>query len=133
MRTEEAYVHWAREFIFFHENKSGEFRHPADMDMQEVNDFTTYLAVERKVSAATQNQALSALTFLYKNVLGKALRKEQITNVRAAVPKRLARLLFRMELVKIPTDKYSAVSPSERSGVGLILYQVFLEIFKLIQ
>ena len=73
MRTEEAYVHWARAFILFHENKSGEFRHPADMDMPEVNDFLTHLAVERKVSAATQNQALSALTFLYKNVLGKPL------------------------------------------------------------
>lgn len=64
IRTEESYVDWARRFILFH-NK----RHPKDMGSEEVRDFLSYLAMERKVSAATQNQAKSALLFLYRHVL----------------------------------------------------------------
>ena len=64
IRTEEAYVQWVRRFIFFH-NK----RHPDDMGRQEVEAFLTHLAVEGKVAAATQNQALNAIVFLYKQVL----------------------------------------------------------------
>jgi integron integrase len=63
-RTEKSYIDWIRRFIFFH-NK----RHPAEMTAAEVQDYITYLAVERKVSASTQNQALSAIVFLYKYVL----------------------------------------------------------------
>jgi integrase len=63
-RTEEAYVGWIKRFIFFH-NK----RHPAAMGADEVNAFLTSLAVESHVSAATQNQALSAILFLYRVVL----------------------------------------------------------------
>ncbi|MEA3476455.1 MAG: integron integrase [Candidatus Cloacimonadota bacterium] len=69
IRTEEAYVIWIKKFIFFH-NK----RHPKDMSEEEVKEFLTYLAVDKKVSASTQNQALSALLFLYKNVLKKELK-----------------------------------------------------------
>src|SRR3989338_2003981 len=58
-RTEEVYVDWARRFILFH-NK----RHPKEMGAEEVRDFLNYLAVERNVSASTQNQAKSALLFL---------------------------------------------------------------------
>ena len=72
IRKEDAYVYWVRDFILFHKNKSGKFRHPADMGMPEVNDFLTYLAVEHKVSASTQNHALNAIIFLYKNVVGKS-------------------------------------------------------------
>src|SRR5207253_8005021 len=64
-RTEEAYVHWIKRYIYF----SGK-RHPAGMGEAEVTAFLNHLAVERKVSAGTQNQALSALLFLYKEVLG---------------------------------------------------------------
>lgn len=64
IRTEESYVDWARRFILFH-NK----RHPKDMGSEEVRDFLSHLALERKVSAATQNQAKSALLFLYRQVL----------------------------------------------------------------
>jgi integron integrase len=63
-RTEEAYVAWIRRFIFFH-NK----RHPAEMGGPEVTKFLTSLAVDGQVAASTQNQALSALLFLYKEVL----------------------------------------------------------------
>jgi integron integrase len=64
IRTEEAYVDWARRFILFH-NK----RHPKDMGPEEVRDFLSHLATERNVSASTQNQAKSALLFLYREVL----------------------------------------------------------------
>jgi integron integrase len=64
IRTEEAYVDWARRFILFH-NK----RHPKEMGAEEVRDFLSHLATERNVAASTQNQAKSALLFLYREVL----------------------------------------------------------------
>jgi integron integrase len=65
IRTEEAYVDWARRFILFHGK-----RHPREMGADEVSAFLSYLAIERNVSASTQNQAKSALLFLYRQVLG---------------------------------------------------------------
>ena len=67
-RTEEAYVHWIKRFIYF----SGR-RHPAGLGAAEVTAFLNHLARERTVAAATQNQALSALVFLYREVLGAPL------------------------------------------------------------
>jgi integron integrase len=67
-RTEQAYVHWIRRFIFF----SGR-RHPLELGEMEVTCFLNHLAADRRVSASTQNQALSALLFLYKEVLGRKL------------------------------------------------------------
>lgn len=64
IRTETSYVDWIRRFILFH-NK----RHPKDMAAAEVEQYLTHLAVNRQVSASTQNQALAALLFLYKEVL----------------------------------------------------------------
>ena len=64
LRTEQSYIQWIRRFIHFH-NK----RHPGDMGEKEVSSFLSHLAVERRVSASTQNQALSALLFLYRHVL----------------------------------------------------------------
>jgi integron integrase len=63
-RTEEAYVGWIRRFILFHQKC-----HPAEMGKPEIEQFLTALAVDRHVSASTQNQALAALLFLYKDVL----------------------------------------------------------------
>ena len=65
LRTEESYVYWIRGFVRFNG-----LRHPRDMGAREVTAFLTHLAVERDVAAATQQQALSALLFLYKQVLG---------------------------------------------------------------
>ena len=67
-RTEETYIHWVRRFIYF----SGK-RHPATLGEAEVTAFLNYLARERTVAAATQNQALSALLFLYKEVISQPL------------------------------------------------------------
>jgi Phage integrase, N-terminal SAM-like domain len=67
-RTEKAYLHWTKRYIFFHGK-----RHPAEMGAHEVTEFLTSLAVRDKVAASTQNQALSALLFLYRHVLGVEL------------------------------------------------------------
>ena len=64
-RTEQVYVDWSRRFILFHGK-----RHPRDMGAAEVSAFLSHLAVERGVSASTQNQAKSAILFLYEQVLG---------------------------------------------------------------
>lgn len=68
LSTEKAYCHWIRAFIRFHG-----LRHPADMGQPEVEAFLSFLANERQVSASTHKQALSALLFLYKEVLQTAL------------------------------------------------------------
>jgi integron integrase len=65
LRTEQAYVDWARRYVLFHGR-----RHPRELGPREVEAFLTHLAVERRCSASTQNQAKSALLFLYKEVLG---------------------------------------------------------------
>lgn len=68
LRTEGAYVDWVRRYILFHGK-----RHPEAMGALEVQSFLTHLAVERKVSASTQNQAKAAILFLYRQVLGVEL------------------------------------------------------------
>jgi integron integrase len=67
-KTEKSYILWIKRFIWFHE-----MRHPNDMGEKEINHFLTHLAVDRKVSASTQNQALSALLFLYRFVLNREI------------------------------------------------------------
>jgi integron integrase len=68
IRTEQAYVDWIKRFIFFHEK-----RHPVQMGESEVTAFLSHLASARNVAVSTQNQALSALLFLYGEVLGRDL------------------------------------------------------------
>ncbi len=68
IRTEEAYAHWIKRYIYFHN-----VRHPAEMGAPEVQAFLTHLAVNENVAASTQNQALSALLFLYREVLKQDL------------------------------------------------------------
>ena len=92
LRTEEAYVGWIKRFIFFHGK-----RHPAGMGEPEINAFVTSLAVEGPVSASTQTQALSALLFLYRHVLGKPL-PDLDTIIRAKKPGRLPTVLTRAEV-----------------------------------
>jgi integron integrase len=91
IRTEEAYVNWARRFILFHKR-----RHPKDMGTPEIETFLTHLAVDRNVSASTQNQALNALVFLYRHVLHQDL-EDEINAVRAKRPRRLPTVLTRDE------------------------------------
>lgn len=82
IRTEEAYVQWIRRYILFHGK-----RHPNEMGAAEVGAFLTHLAVDGNVAASTQNQALAAILFLYRDVLEIDLPR--IDSVRARRPKRL--------------------------------------------
>jgi site-specific recombinase XerD len=94
-RTEQAYVHWIRRFIVFHHKK-----HPSTMGASEIGAFLSWLAVQRRVSASTQNQALSAVLFLYRNVLG--MEVGAIGQVpRARVPARLPVVLSRDEVGRL--------------------------------
>lgn len=95
IRTEEAYVDWARRYILFHDK-----RHPEEMGPVELTAFLTHLATERGVSASTQNQAKSALLFLYREVLG--LELPWLDEVVAAKPgKRLPVVLTQMEMRRL--------------------------------
>lgn len=66
IRTEDAYVQWVKRFILFHGKK-----HPSAMGAEQINEYLTHLAVARHVSASTQSQALAAILFLYRDVLGE--------------------------------------------------------------
>lgn len=92
LRTEQAYVSWVVRFIRFHGT-----RHPGEMGDAEVVSFLTHLAVNREVSASTQNQALSALLFLYANVIGRPIG-DISSSVRAKRPRKLPSVLTREEV-----------------------------------
>lgn len=92
LRTEKAYLQWIRRFVAYHHG-----RRPSDMGAPEIHHFLSYLAVDRRVAAATQNQALNALVFLYRKVL-----KKEVGDFgdfpRARRPKRLPVVLSRKEV-----------------------------------
>nr|QZL14091.1 integron integrase [uncultured bacterium] len=94
-RTEETYVQWIRRYILFH-NK----RHPNEMGGAEVNAFLTHLAVSENVAASTQNQALSAILFLYREVLQQELDLN-LDAVRAKRPRYLPTVLTVEEAFQI--------------------------------
>lgn len=95
LRTEEAYAAWIRRFILYHKK-----RHPAAMGVEEVRQFLSHLAVEGRVSASTQNQALSALLFLYRDVLH--LELPYVEGIaRAKRPMRLPVVFTRQEVERL--------------------------------
>ena len=94
-RTEQSYWYWIRYFIHFHGK-----RHPAEMGAPEATAFLTWLATERDVAAATQNQALSALLFLYKHILGQNLPWLQ-GMVHAKRPVRIPTVLTEAEAARL--------------------------------
>lgn len=94
-RTEEAYLGWIKRYILFHHK-----RHPREMGADEVTAFLSHLAVHGNVAAATQNQALAALLFLYKEILGFEL--PWLTSIeRAKKPRRLPVVLSRDEVNRL--------------------------------
>ena len=95
IRTEQAYLEWAKRYIIFHGK-----RLPKDMGEREIIAFLSHLAVKRNVAASTQNQALNALVFLYKQVLG---REELVLDdiARAKRPERLPTVFDRSEIERI--------------------------------
>jgi hypothetical protein len=76
-RTEDAYVHWIRRFIVFHGR-----RHPRELGAPEISAFLTWLAVELQVAASTQNQALSGVLFLYREVLHQEIGAIELRRAR---------------------------------------------------
>lgn len=94
-RTEETYLKWIKRFIAFHSNK-----HPREMGAKEVQNFLTHLAVDRKVTASSQNQALSAILFLYKKVLDIDL-PWMVDVVRAKRSRRMPIVLTRSEVQRV--------------------------------
>jgi len=94
IRTEEAYTSWIRRYLAFHR------RHPRDLDGDDLNRFLTHLAVDGHVAPSTQRQALSAILFLYRNVLKMDI--DWLDDVvRAKQPKRLPTVLSREEVAAI--------------------------------
>jgi integron integrase len=93
-RTEQAYVDWVRRFILFHQK-----RHPAAMGEEEIRAFLAHLASERNVAASTQNQALSAILFLYREVLQKELEPVLVTGAKR--PERLPTVLTREDVGRV--------------------------------
>ncbi|MEW6688551.1 MAG: integron integrase [Pseudomonadota bacterium] len=121
-RTEEAYVHWIKRFIYFHGK-----RHPGTMGEAEVTAFLNHLAVERRVAAATQNQALSALLFLYKEVLGVEL--PWLDGVRR--PSRPARVP--VVLTRAEVERLLAAMTGVRWLVASLLYGAGLRVMECLQ
>ena len=95
IRTEKAYVHWIRRYILFHGKQ-----HPETLGAEEIGRFLSALAVEDKVAASTQNQALSALLFLYRDALKQELPWIDGV-VRAKRPARLPVVLSRDEVAAV--------------------------------
>jgi integron integrase len=95
LHTEQSYVTWIKRYIFFHDK-----RHPKDMGSPEIEAFLTHLAVHQQVAASTQNQALSALLFVYRDVLRQPLDRS-IDATRARKPKRLPTVLTKEEAMRV--------------------------------
>jgi len=118
-RTAAAYRHWIRRYLFFHH-----LRHPSEMGEVEINAFLTHLAVQERVTASTQNQALSAVLFLYRHVLKREVGDlGQV--IRAKRPRRLPVVLTRDEvqavLANLSGDK--RVMAALMYGAGLRLME----------
>lgn len=118
IRTEQAYVGWIKRFIFFHGK-----RHPGDMGKAEISAFLSHLAVKGKVAASTQNQALNAILFLYREVLKRDVGWLDEVE-RAKKPSRLPVVFTPSEARKIlallPKDKWVMASLLYGSGLRLM-------------
>ena len=100
LRTERTYVHWIKRYIHFHG-----LRHPREMGAPEVTAFLSHLAVKGRVASSTQNQALAALLFLYKQVF--EIELPWMTDIeRSKRPKRLPVVSVSYTHLTLPTTPY---------------------------
>jgi integron integrase len=117
-RTEQAYGHWITRFSHFHHG-----RHPVEMAEPEINAFLTHLAVKEQVSASTQNQALAAVLFLYRHVIGRGIG-DLGEVIRARKPARLPVVMTREEvkavLANLTGDKWLMASIMYGAGLRLM-------------
>lgn len=118
IRTEDTYVGWYRQFVKFHD-----LRHPQEMGKEEVEAFLTHLAVSRRVAAPTQNQALNALAFLYREVLKTPF--EGVDVMRAQETKRLPVVLSVEEMRKM-----LMVMTGEEAVMAKLLYGCGLRVME---
>jgi len=93
-RTEQVYIGWIKRYIIYHNKK-----HPKEMGKIEIEQFLTYLAVENKVSATTQNQAFNSILFLYRDIFGMDMKSQNIQALRAKEKKHIP-VVLSMEEVK---------------------------------
>ncbi len=114
LSTENTYLSWIKQFILYHGK-----RHPADLGAAEVEKFLTYLATQRHVSSSTQNQALSAILFLYRDVLGVTLPWLDSFE-RSKKPHRLPVVLTVLETQKLLQE--TEVAPAPISLIIRLLY-----------
>ena len=121
LRTEKTYIGWVRQFILYHHK-----RHPREMGVSEINDFITSLANHRTVAASTQNQAISAILFLYREVLDIQLDDKALTPIRLTKPKRIPTVLSRGEAKKVISkmDGIQKVMKQLMYGSGLSMMEV---------
>ena len=122
LRTEEAYLRWIRQFIHFNDT-----RHPKDMGKSEIERFLTDLAVSRNVAASTQNQALNAIVFLYKQVLDIPIA-EDLAPVRSRKPVRLPVVLSQEEVTQI-----FSVMKGTNALIGMLMYGGGLRIMEVLR
>jgi len=94
--TEKTYTHWIKHYIFFHNKK-----HPVEMGKVEIESFLTFLATKKRVSPTTQNQAFSAILFLYREVLGVDISTWNIQALRAQERKHIPVVLTKEEVHKV--------------------------------
>lgn len=117
-RTEQAYRHWVSRFLYFHQG-----RPPAEMAEADINRFLTHLAVTEKVSASTQNQALAALLFLYRQVIGRDVG-DLGEVIRARKPERLPVVMAQEEvkavLANLTDDKWLIAAIMYGAGLRLM-------------
>lgn len=106
LQTEKAYLNWIRSFIRFHDR-----RHPQELGNQEIEQFLNHLAVNRQVSSATQNQALCALIFMYRHVIGREI--EGLSYSLTKAPKRMPTVLSAEEakaIISHMSGKYRLIT-----------------------
>ena len=121
LRTEKTYVSWVRQYILYHRK-----RHPREMGVPEINDFITHLVNQKTVSASTQNQAISAILFLYRNILNIELDEKALITIRPTKPNRVPTVLSRGEARKVIShmDGVYRIMAQIMYGSGLRLMEV---------
>ena len=123
IRTERSYLNWIERFLRFHRERRGEWVHPSELSDADINAFLSHLAVEGNVAASTQNQALSAILFLFKKVLR---RDVTIDAVRAQRPERVPVVLsveeVRQVLAQLPAGPMELIG-GLAYGAGLRLME----------
>lgn len=121
-RTEQTYCHWVKRYVFFHK-----VRHPAETAETEINAFLTHLAVKGKVSTSTQNQALSALLFLYRHLIGREVG-DLGKVIRASKPTYLPVVMTRDEVKAVLANL-----TGDKCLMALLMYGAWLHLMKCLE